>query len=174
MLIVTDLATLTGDTADGVGSATAQLLWRTDRTPVELTTQAAQRLACDATQRHVPVDGADVLGVGASHPKVSTKPRAALEVRDSGCPRRHRPAQTPTCPSKPKPHTPGRTTQRPHAMPCGRLNAPDEPRCRGSARHAVRVIAGPSTAKTPVVEADPRRLLPDRASALELKRGGRR
>ena len=93
MLIVTDLATLTGDTADGVGSATAQLLWRTDRTPVELTTQAAQRLACDATLRHVPVDGADVLGVGASHPKVSTKLRAAPES-----PRQRLPPMTPTSP----------------------------------------------------------------------------
>ncbi|CAN5913823.1 hypothetical protein BH23ACT10_BH23ACT10_09990 [soil metagenome] len=83
MLIVADIATLTGD--DAVANATAHLLWRTTRTPVELTPHAVQRLACDATWRIVLTDGAVPLGVGATHPKVSASLRAALIVRDAGC-----------------------------------------------------------------------------------------
>ncbi len=97
MEVVADIATLV-DTAytagDVIANAAAHLLWRTARAPVELTAQAAQRLACDATLRVVLVDGSIPLGVGATHPKVSATMRAALVVRDGGCrfPACHQPA----------------------------------------------------------------------------------
>lgn len=108
MLVITDATTLARDTtADTLAagtassaagdadttdvrpdgwSSTAQLLWNTHRPPVELTAAAAQRLACDATVRHILVDGdGQVLGATAVHPAVSTTLRAALVVRDGGC-----------------------------------------------------------------------------------------
>lgn len=86
MLIVADITALTGTTnPDAIASATAQLLWRTNNSPVELTADAAQRLACDATLRVVLADGTVPLGAGAAHPKISTSLRAALAVRDGGC-----------------------------------------------------------------------------------------
>lgn len=46
---------------------------------------AVQRLACDATIRHILIDGDNVLGATATHPAVSATLRAALVVRDGGC-----------------------------------------------------------------------------------------
>jgi hypothetical protein len=87
MLVIVDIDALVGtaSNADGVGSATAQLLTRSTRGPVELTPAAAQRLACDATLRYVLVDGAIPLGATAAEPKVSATLRAALVARDGGC-----------------------------------------------------------------------------------------
>jgi hypothetical protein len=84
MLVIVDIEALTNN-RDGVGSATAQLLTRTARGPVELTPAAAQRLACDATLRFILVDGAVPLGATAAEPKVSATLRAALIARDGGC-----------------------------------------------------------------------------------------
>jgi hypothetical protein len=84
MLVIVDIDALTNN-PDGVGSATAQLLTRSTRGPVELTPAAAQRLACDATTRYVLVDGAIPLGATAAEPKVSATLRAALVARDGGC-----------------------------------------------------------------------------------------
>jgi hypothetical protein len=84
MLVIVDIDALTNN-PDGVGSATAQLLTRSTRGPVELTPAAAQRLACDATLRYVLVDGAIPLGATAAEPKVSATLRAALVARDGGC-----------------------------------------------------------------------------------------
>jgi hypothetical protein len=85
MLVIVDIDALTDNHPDGVGSATAQLLTRSTRGPVELTPAAAQRLACDATLRYVLVDGAIPLGATAAEPKVSATLRAALVARDGGC-----------------------------------------------------------------------------------------
>jgi hypothetical protein len=85
MLVIVDIDALTNNNPDGVGSATAQLLTRSTRGPVELTPAAAQRLACDATTRYVLVDGAIPLGATAAEPKVSATLRAALVARDGGC-----------------------------------------------------------------------------------------
>jgi hypothetical protein len=84
MLVLVDIDALTNH-PDGVGSATAQLLTRSTRGPVELTPAAAQRLACDATLRYVLVDGATPLGATAAEPKVSATLHAALIARDGGC-----------------------------------------------------------------------------------------
>jgi hypothetical protein len=83
MLVVADLSALDPDAP--VGSGTARLHWATTRSPVEVTPATAQRLACDATLRAVITDGTDILGVTATHPKVSAALRAALVVRDGGC-----------------------------------------------------------------------------------------
>jgi hypothetical protein len=85
MLVIVDIDALTNNHPDGVGSATAQLLTRSTRGPVELTPAAAQRLACDATTRYVLVDGAIPLGATAAEPKVSATLRAVLVARDGGC-----------------------------------------------------------------------------------------
>ena len=85
MLVIVDIDALTDNHPDGVGSATAQLLTRSTRGPVELTPAAAQRLACDATLRVVLVDGAIPLGATAAEPKVSATLRAVLVARDGGC-----------------------------------------------------------------------------------------
>src|SRR5690606_384862 len=52
LLVVADLATLTGDASNIERRATAELLTRFGRT-ARLTPQAVQRLACDATTRMV-------------------------------------------------------------------------------------------------------------------------
>lgn len=83
MLVIADLAVLDGDTPTGSGAA--RLHWATGRGPIELTSQAARRLTCDATMRVVVTDGSQVLGVTAAHPKVSARLRAALVARDGGC-----------------------------------------------------------------------------------------
>lgn len=106
LLVITDAATLAGSdtttpthhaehdaSADGSGdvrpdtwSSTGQLLWNTHRPPVELTATAVQRLACDATVRHILIDAdGTVLGATAVHPAVSAALRAALVARDGGC-----------------------------------------------------------------------------------------
>jgi hypothetical protein len=91
MIVVTDVGVFDdgGDSDDRVRpsewSSTAQLLWNCHAGPVELTSTAARRLACDATLRHILVDGDVVLGATAAHPAVSTSLRAALVVRDGGC-----------------------------------------------------------------------------------------
>jgi hypothetical protein len=91
MIVVTDIRVFDdrGDSDDHVRpsewSSTAQLLWNCHAGPVELTAAAARRLACDATLRHVLVDGDVVLGATATHPVVSASLRAALVVRDGGC-----------------------------------------------------------------------------------------
>jgi hypothetical protein len=87
MIVVTDVGVF-DDRANGrttPARPTAQLLWNCHTGPVELTASAAQRLACEATLRHVLVDGDTVLGASAAHPAVSASLRAALVVRDGGC-----------------------------------------------------------------------------------------
>lgn len=83
MLIIADLQTLHGD--GPMTSGRARLDWATRCGPVELTSGAVQRLACDATMRAVITDGPQILGVTAAHPKVSASLRAALAARDGGC-----------------------------------------------------------------------------------------
>ena len=85
MLLIADLAALLGDNHDGVGSATAQLLLRSASGPVELTSAAAQRLACDAQLRTIFADGDQILGASAAEPAVSASLRAALVARDGDC-----------------------------------------------------------------------------------------
>jgi hypothetical protein len=85
MLLIADPAALLGDNHDGVGSATAQLLLRSASGPVELTSAAAQRLACDAQLRTIFADGGQILRASAAEPAVSASLRAALVARDGGC-----------------------------------------------------------------------------------------
>jgi hypothetical protein len=50
ILVVADIEAFAEATApDALANATAHLLWRTNHAPIELTPDAAQRLACDAT-----------------------------------------------------------------------------------------------------------------------------
>lgn len=87
MLIVVDAATLAGDGHHSSDPArgVAELLWRADRPAAVLSSDAAQRLACDATMRVVVTDGAVPLAVSEPYAKVSAALRAALTVRDGGC-----------------------------------------------------------------------------------------
>ncbi|MFA9447085.1 HNH endonuclease signature motif containing protein, partial [Egicoccus sp. AB-alg6-2] len=82
MLVVTDIAALVGDS---VAARRTRLLWRLPGAPPALTSDAVQRISCDADLQFLLVDGHQVLGISAPTSQIPARVRRAVAARDQGC-----------------------------------------------------------------------------------------
>lgn len=82
LLVMTDIATLTGDDAH---AHAARLLWATASGPVRLTPEATRRLASDAILRFILHDRGLILGTTAPTATIPSPLRDAVTARDQQC-----------------------------------------------------------------------------------------